>query len=56
MVLGHAAGAVAAMSVEEGISVQRVNAARLQALLETQGQILHEHDVPEAVPVEWCGR
>ena len=56
MVLGHAAGAVAAMAVEEGVPVQGVNVAHLQALLVAQGQILHEKDVAEAVPVEWCGR
>ncbi len=40
MILGHAAGAAAAMAVAAGTSVQAVNVTALQALLLAQKQLI----------------
>jgi hypothetical protein len=48
--LGHAAGAAAAMAIRAGASVQDVPAAKLQALLREQGAILDAKPFPEYWP------
>jgi uncharacterized protein YcgL (UPF0745 family) len=40
MIAGHAAGAAAALAIQSGVPVHRIDISRLQQTLSRQGQVL----------------
>ena len=53
MIIGHAAGAAAAMAIQGGIPVQQVSVPALQKTLKSEGAVFHYSQSEQSEAFEW---